>query len=139
MAKTGTAVMYSNNREVSTPTSTTVFELLERTETVSSVLKPNPGNHRGVRLYIEVTDDGDDSPSVVFTVQVENHRTGTYYTVLTSAAITAVGNTMLEVYPDGGVTANVRANFHIGRGFRVTATHGDSDAITYGVYAEWLP
>lgn len=138
MATSGGVQMYSNNRESGWPASTTVFESGARTATVSSAFKENPGNYRGIKLFVEVASV-TDTPSVVFTVEVKNHRTGTYHTVLASAAVVSAVNTVYEVYPAGAATANVRATFHIGRGFRVTATHADADSITYGVWAEWIP
>jgi hypothetical protein len=117
------------------------FEVLEgisRTATHSSAYFNNREGALGVRLYIEV-DSATATPSVVFTLEVYDKYAEEYHTLLTSAAVTATGRSFLEVYPAGAATANVRATAHIGKGFRLTATHGDADAITYHVTGEWLP
>jgi hypothetical protein len=109
-----------------------------RTATHSTAVFKNREGALGVRLYIDVTA-ATDTPSVVFTVQVYDKYAAQYHTLLTSAAVTAIGRSFLEIYPNGATAANVRATNHIGKGFRVTATHADADSITYRVTGEWLP
>ncbi len=109
-----------------------------RTATATSSFFVNRGNARGVRIYVEVTDSAA-TPSVLFALQVWDKRADAYHTLLTSAAVTGAGVTFYEVYPGGATTANVRATNHIGKGFRVLATHSDADSITYSVSGEWLP
>lgn len=124
---------------VSGPSQFYVYRSESRTATPTAAYIENDGNARGVRLFINVTDDGSDTPSVVFKIQIKDAKNSVYHDVLSSAAVTATGAVLMEVYPDYTAAANVRAGQHIGRGFRVVATHADSDAITYSVVGEWLP
>lgn len=78
------------------------------------------------------------SPSVVFKIQGRVPDTGTtalYYDILVSAAIVGTGVTVLKVFPGFPVTANVSVNDILPRTWRVIATHGDTDSITYSVTA----
>jgi hypothetical protein len=116
-----------------------LFESLSRTTTHSSNFKRPPAHVRGVRIWI-VSSAITDSPSVVFSIQTKHPTSASYKTVLDSAAVTDASTTLcLDVYPGSPTVTNVVAGRHIGSGFRVTATHGDSDAITYTVYYQWLP
>lgn len=110
-----------------------------RTVTTSSAFFDNPGAFKGIRIYVEVTA-AVSSPSVTFAIQVRNRRpsSATYHTVLTSAAVTGISSNCYEVYPGDALVANVVASRHVGMGFRVTATHGNSDSITYRIVGEWL-
>ena len=60
---------------------------------------------------------------------------GKYYTVLASAAITGTGTTVLKVYPGITASANASASDILPRTWRVTATHANTDSITYSVGA----
>jgi aspartyl aminopeptidase len=115
-----------------------VYRSEERTATPTAAYIENDGNARGVRLFINTTD-ADATPSVVFKIQIKDAKNAVYHDILSSAAVTATGAVLMEVYPTYLAAANVRAGQHIGRGFRVVATHADSDAITYSVVGEWLP
>jgi hypothetical protein len=91
---------------------------------------------RGVRVTIDVTALAA-TPSVVFTIQGKTQQ-GDYYTLLDSAAVTATGNTEMVVHPQITAVANAVAKNALGNKWRVLATHGDADSITYSVYAEYL-
>ena len=91
---------------------------------------PLNDNFRGIDLIIDVTAISA-TPSVVFTIQNRDPVSGVYYTVLASAAITATGTTVLRAFPGATAAANTVANFALGRTWRVNATHGDADSITY--------
>jgi hypothetical protein len=91
---------------------------------------------RGVRVTIDCTVD-PAAASVVFTIQGKTQQ-GDYYTLLASAAITAVGNTELTVHPQITAAANTVAKNALGNVWRLLATHADADSITYSAYAEYL-
>lgn len=128
----------NSGRTQGQPQSFSVLDSAARTATPTTAFLPNPGNFRGVKIFVEATASAN-TPSVVVTIQVKNHRTGTYHTVLTSAAITGASNNVYEVYPGGAAIANLRTTYHVGRGIRVVLTHGDADSITYSVDGEWIP
>ncbi len=73
------------------------------------------------------------TPSVVFTVKGVDPVSGGTITLLTSAAITGAGTTMLRVFPGITVTANISASDILPEGVSITATHADADSITYSV------
>lgn len=120
-------------------TAVTCYASAARTATPTPMSdQVNRGQWRGLRVTINVTAIAA-TPSVVFTIQGKDPVTGAYYTVLASAAVTGTGVTTLYVYPGSAVTANAAANFHLPSTWRVIATHGDADSITYVVGAELLP
>lgn len=90
-------------------------------------------NARGVKLFISATAIAA-TPSVVFTVTARDPiDTATWVTLLTSAAITGISETVLTIYPGITAAANVSVSDILPRVWRVTATHGDADSITYSV------
>jgi len=89
-------------------------------------------NARGLHLVIDVTAVAA-TPSVVFTLQGQDVVSGKFYTILASAAITGTGTTVLRVYPGLTAAANLVASDILPRTWRVIATHGDADSITYSV------
>jgi hypothetical protein len=89
---------------------------------------------RGVHVIVDVTAFAA-TPSVVFTIDGFDVVSGKWYTLLTSAAITGTGTTLLSVYPGITPAANTAVSQVIPRVWRVNATHGDADSITYSVGA----
>lgn len=75
------------------------------------------------------------APSVTFAIQGKDPLTGVYYPILTSAAVTAVGTTVLRVGPGLTVAANLSAADFIPNAWRVAATHANGNSITYSVSA----
>ena len=111
-----------------------VFASAARTATVSSSKKEGAGA-RTLTVAIDVTAIAA-TPSVVFTIERYNPIADDWTTVLASAAVTGTGNTVLVVDPAITVVANATASTSVPFTWRVTATHGDADSITYSVYAE---
>lgn len=94
-------------------------------------------NARGLHLVINVSAV-TATPSVTFTIQGKDEVSGSYYTVLASAAITGTGTTVLKVYPGLTAAANTVANDVLPRTWRLLATHADADSITYSVGASLI-
>lgn len=114
-------------------TDITVLASAARTATASSSDITNY-NGRGAHIVINVTAV-TSTPSVVFTVEGKDALSSAYYTILTSAAITGTGTTALTVYPGATAAASVAVSQILPRTWRVTATHGDADSITFSVGA----
>lgn len=114
----------------------TLLASAARTATVSSS-DIQAYNAKGVRVFINVTVDGA-AASVVPTITVKDPVSGVYTAVLTGAAIAATGHTVLTVYPGATVVAGVTLSTVIGKTWRVTMTHADTDAITYSVGYQML-
>lgn len=73
------------------------------------------------------------TPSVTFAINGVEPISGNTWNILTSAAITATGTTVLRVHPSLTASANLIAKDMLPQGVEVTATHGDADSITYSV------
>ncbi len=114
-------------------TDITVLASAARTASVNSADLTNY-NARGLHLVIDVTAV-TATPSITVTIQGKDALSGQYYTVLASAAITAVGTTVLRVYPGLTAAANAVANDILPRTWRVSVTNADADSITYSIGA----
>ena len=118
----------------------TVFTSAARTATstsaeVRSGLAGGEGHTKGLALVIDVTAV-TSTPSVVFTLEVATG--GAAFAVIATSAALTLANTAacLVIHPD---VANDVANFAdqgpMRTRWRLVATHGDSDSITFSVIA----
>lgn len=114
----------------------TLLASAARTATTATADQSN-NDYRGVHVIIDVTAD-PASASVVATIQGKDELSGTYYTILTSAAIAAVGTTVLRVFPGATAATNVTANDVLPSTWRVNFAHADSDSITYSAAAQMV-
>lgn len=73
----------------------------------------------GAHFYVNVTQANGTTPSLIIRIQEKDPVSGTYSTLLQSAAIIAPGFQRLTVAPGATVTANVSANDFIGRTWRI--------------------
>jgi hypothetical protein len=112
----------------------TVFASAARTATESSPDFHNADGYRGLVLIIDATASAA-TPSVVFTLQGYSGLGSDYYTILASAAVTGAATSVLRVYPALTAAANLVANDVLPPVWRVTATAGDADSLTYSVNA----
>lgn len=104
-----------------------VFASAARTATVATTLATEC---LGGVFVIDVTAAAA-TPSVVFTIAgVVGPAT---YTILESAAITGTGTTVLRIHPDFTAAANTIAKDVLPQALKITATHADTDSITYSV------
>lgn len=92
---------------------------------------------RGLHLIIDVTSI-TSTPSVVPKIQGKDPVSGKYYDLLTGAAITATGTTVLKLFPSATASANVAVNDFLPSVFRVVMTHANSNSITYSISANML-
>lgn len=93
------------------------------------------GDSDGLLVIIDVTAD-PATASVVFTLQGVDPVSGKTWDVLASAAVTAVGTTILRVSPNLTAAANTIAKDLVPAFFTVAAVHADADSITYSVAAQ---
>ena len=113
-----------------------IFPSAARTATVNSSDRRN-ARHSGVRLHVDVTAI-TSSPSIVVKIQGKDAITGDYRDILSSAAITATGDTYMEVWPGATAATNAAVNGKLGGMWRVVVTHANANAITYAITAEML-
>lgn len=64
--------------------------------------------HRGIMVFVNVTAITGTSPTLTVSIKGQSPQ-GVDFTILTSAAITATGQTVLTVYPSLPASANVTA------------------------------
>ena len=102
-----------------------------RTADVESELFTNE-HARGVHVIIDVTAD-PAAASITVTLQGFDSASGKYYDLLVSAAIAAVGTTVLKLYPGIVAVANGAASDILPRQFRVKVVTVDADSMTYSV------
>jgi len=107
-----------------------IFESAARTAT-SSVTVPIGESCQGL-FFINVTAVSL-TPSVVFTIAGVSPAGDSVYTILASAAITGTGLTVLRVSPHLTAAANTIAKDILPSAIKVTATHADTDSITYSM------
>lgn len=110
-----------------------IYASAARTTTPTAVVV-NSGRAKELRIVIDATAI-TATPSVVFTVDGQDSTSGKWFNIITSAAIVAVGTTVLTVALGVTVAANVAVSAPLPQTFRVVATHGDADSITYSVTA----
>lgn len=115
----------------------TAYESAARTATPTAA-EINAGVARGLHLVIDVTAV-DATPSVVPAIDGYSAAGDDWYNLLTGAAITATGVTVLKVYPGIPGIANAAASDVIPNRVRVSMTHADGDSITYSVAATLMP
>ena len=107
-----------------------------RTATVNSSDMTNKDSS-GIHVIVDVTAIAA-TPSIVATIEAKDAKSGKYYTLLASAAITTVSTNVLKVFPGALASANLIANDILPVTYRVTVTHGDADSITYSVSANLI-
>lgn len=126
-----------------------ILESAARTaDNVSPVVPARAGSH-GLAVIISVTATSA-TPSVVFTVRGVRpgwqQNTGTQepsandrWDILTSAAVTSTGLTVLRIAPGIEPVTNLAAADLVPDRFYVDCNHADADSITYSVEAIITP
>jgi hypothetical protein len=104
--------------------------------TVTSADQTNYNGH-GVQLGINITALGA-ATTVTVTIQGKDAVSGTYYTILASAALATTGFTRLSVFPGLGVSTNSSANDVLPRTWRVSVVVGGSNTATATIGASVL-
>lgn len=117
--------------------SVAVLASAARTATPDTQELELPLGARGLHLVIDATAISL-TPSLTVTISGVDRVSGAVYTILASAAITAVSTTVLKVGPGLTAAANAVANDVLPQIIRVTATHGDADSITYSIAANLI-
>jgi len=102
------------------------------TSTVTNTL------YKGVIVVLDWTSETD---TVTLTPRIEGYSTlgDDWYVMLQGAALTAVGVTVLRVYPGAVASANLIADDWLPPSWRVVVAVGDADSATYSINAILLP
>ena len=80
--------------------------------------------HRGCYVVINITAISGTSPTLTVSVVGHDPVSDADFTILSSAALNATGQTVLQVYPGGPATANVSANAMLPNVWTVKAVVG---------------
>lgn len=75
----------------------------------------------GMKLVIDVTAISGTTPGVAFVIEGKDPTSGKYYTILSSAVISAVSTVVLNVFPGLTAVANLKADDIIPTVWRVKA------------------
>lgn len=112
-----------------------------RTATVNSakIFTPNVEN---VIIFVDVTVVPGSAPSTTIDIMVDSPWPSSspqadQFSILTSAAIVAVGNTILYAGPGIEAAANVATSKPVPAEWSVKATHGNANSMTYSISA-WI-
>ena len=85
------------------------FRLTGATANNQSAVICNP-QHRGLTLFVNISAASGTTPSITFTINAVDPQSVALVPMLSGAAITAVGEQMLQIYPGITVTANQSLN-----------------------------
>lgn len=85
-----------------------------------------------LHVYIDWTVEVDTA-TLTFTIQGRTSPNSAWYTVLASAALSAVGDVHLRVDPRLTASANLIAQDNVPYEWRVNVAVGDADSTTYQV------
>lgn len=78
----------------------------------------------GAIFVVDITAITGTTPTATFTVEGKDPVSGKYYTILQTAALSAVSTTVLRVHPAMVAVANLTASDMLPETLRVTATIG---------------
>jgi len=94
-------------------------------------------NGKGLLLFVKTGTFGSGASGIVATIQGKDPVSGSVYTILASAALTANSFTILRVYPNLTPAANLIANDILPRTWNVTlnATAWGTGGSTVGIAA----
>lgn len=118
--------------ETCAPSSGTAFASAARTATPEPVIYAVPEDTQNLLVVIDATASAA-TPSVVFTIEGVDRASGKTWVILTSAAITGAGTTILRVSPNLTAAANTIAQDMVPAEIVIRPTHGDADSLTYSV------
>lgn len=97
-------------------------------------------NISGGHFAIDITAVAGTTPTVTITIEAIDPVSGKYYTILASAALSALTTTVLKIYPGLVAAANLVANDVLPKAFRVRWTIGGSasPSVTFSIGASLL-
>ena len=116
---------------------TVYYPSAARTATPATTeLRIGGGSASGVRGFLVLIDCTAivSTPSVTFAIETSTGPADAYASVLTSAAVVGTGSTMLLIHPSAPTErANVIDTGPLETKYRIVATHGNANSITYSV------
>ena len=110
-----------------------IYSSAARTATPASVEIKTP-IFNGIHLITDVTATAA-TPSITPKIEAYDSVSGKWYELVSGAAITATGTSVLKLGDDLEAVSNTVANDYLPGKIRITMTHADADSITYSVGA----
>ena len=95
-------------------------------------------NARGVVVRTSITANPGTLGSITVTIWGKDAVTGDFWLLAQSPTLTAVGHSVLKVYPGIAVAANVALNDVLPRLWMVQVGHNNANPITYSVGASLI-
>lgn len=115
----------------------TLFVSAARTLAQQSADVRNRRGARGVAIFINLSAR-PAAGSITVTIQEKNPLTGAYSTLLASAAIAAISQVVLKVYPGMPAVTNISLGSPLPETWRVDVAVGNSDSLTYSISYTFL-
>lgn len=113
-----------------------VLESAARTATSNVALINSRG--KALHLVVDVTANPGTLGSITVTIQAKDPVSGKFYTLLASAAITAVGTTVYRVGPALTAAANLVANDVVPKDLNILVTANNANPMTYSIGAHFV-
>jgi hypothetical protein len=110
-----------------------------RTATATSAEQVNQEDYAGLLVVFDITVLTAGASLVAKIQGKDPAGSGNWYDIISSAAKTAVGTSVLEISPELTAAANVVANDHAPHNWRVVVTPADAKSVTYSVSYKYLP
>lgn len=109
----------------------TVLTSASRTTTQTSADYENPNGCQILQVLLNVTSAG--TGSITVTIDGKDNLSGTYYNLLTGAAVTTNSLTRYRVHAGMAAAANLVVRDLVPKTFRIVVTANNANAITYSV------
>lgn len=119
------------------PASYAVFTSVARTASPTPVEFRNVCS-AGIHVHVDVTAV-TSTPSVIFAVEYFDEGTQAWIALLSGVAVATVSTKDLWLFPGSAVSAGLTDNKFLPHRFRISATHGNANSITYTVGMDLLP
>jgi hypothetical protein len=110
----------------------TLYPSEARTVLQTGATMKNDVGATALHIYIDWTVEVDTA-TLTFTVQGRTSPNSAWYTLLASAALTAIGDVHLRIDPRLTASGNLIAQDAVPAEFRVNVGVGDADSTTYQV------
>lgn len=108
-----------------------VAESISRTATEIFPIEPN--NVEDAQIIVDITAGASGTDTIVVTIDGYDQASRKWYNILTSAALDAVGTTVLRIGISYFSAVNVSANDFMPRKTRIVATKNNATPITYSI------
>ena len=86
----------------------------------------------GIKVVVDITVNAGGLGATTVTIEGKDKASGKYYTLLASAALSAIATTVLTVFPKATAVANLTANDALPDVYRIRCT-GNGNPMTFTI------